>query len=243
MVEWFLAPRYLGWLLEGFAVTLALSAAVTAAALAMGFALCVARLSPLRAVRHAAAGWLSAFRNTPLLVQLFFWYFGVAALVPTPWMQWLNQPHHLHLVLLDVRWPPFEMLAGFVGLTFYSAAFIAEEFRAGVRGVAHGQILAGRALGLSPAHVWRWIVLPQAARNAFPPLLGQTMNIVKNSSLTMAIGLAELSYAARQVETETFRAFQAFGAATLLYILAIAAIGGAGYLIRARDPVTRAARA
>ncbi len=66
------------------------------------------------------------------------------------------------------------------------------------------------------------VVLPQALRTALPPLLGQYMNALKNSSLAMAIGLAELSYASRQVETETFKTFQAFGIATLLYIGAIA---------------------
>lgn len=240
MEDWLLAPRYLGWLLEGFGVTLALSAVTAVAALALGWLLCMARLAPARPVRWAVALWLSAFRNTPLLVQLFFWYFGASALLPDPWMAWLNQPAHLRLSVLGVSWPPFEYVAGFVGLSLYSAAFMAEEFRAGVRGVPAGQVRAARALGLGPWSTWRHVVAPQAIRIAFSPLLGQGMNIVKNSSLTMAIGLAELSYAARQVETETFRAFQAFGVATVLYVLAIAVIEAVGRLAAARDPATRA---
>src|SRR5690606_11441268 len=133
--------------------------------------------------------------------------FGAAALLPSAWRQWLNSAHHWELASWGpgLSWPSFEVLAGFVGLTLYSAAFMAEEFRAGVRGVPAGQVVAARALGLRPIQVWRHVVLPQAVRIALPPLLGQVMNVVKNSSLTMAIGLAELSYAARQVETETFR--------------------------------------
>lgn len=238
----FLAPRYLGWLLEGFGVTLALSAAVTLAALALGFLLAIARVSPIAVLRMPVMAFLSFFRNTPLLVQLFFWYFGLAALMPESWMMWINQPRHLGLILFDIPWPNFEILTGFLGLTLYSAAFIAEEFRAGIQGVAQGQASAARALGLSESHIWRFVILPQAVRNAFSPLLGQGMNIIKNSSLTMAIGLAELSYASRQVETETFRTFQAFGIATLLYILAIALVEAGGYLLRRRDPMLRAAR-
>lgn len=74
----------------------------------------------------------------------------------------------------------------------------------------------------------RYVVLPQAVKIAMPPLLGQYMNIIKNSSLTMAIGVAELSYASRQVETETLKTFQAFGVATLLYVLIIALMEGWG---------------
>ena len=239
----FLAPRYLGWLFDGFLVTIGLSAVVAVAALLIGFGLCAARLAPARAVRWSATAWLSVFRNTPLLVQLFFWYFGVAALIPRSWMQWLNQPHHLGLVVFDIRWPSFELIAAFWGLTLYSAAFIAEEFRAGVRGVRPGQINAGRALGLRETTLWVHVILPQAVRNAFSPLLGQTMNIVKNSSLTMAIGVAELSYASRQVETQTFRTFEAFGIATLLYVLLIAAIEAGGYAASRNDRVLRASRA
>jgi polar amino acid transport system permease protein len=240
MLDGFLAPRYLAWLLEGFGVTLTLSALTSVVALGLGFILCMARLSPVRLVAAGAGLWLSVFRNTPLLVQLFFWYFGVSALLPENWTVWLNASHGDFA--FGLGWPSFEFLAGFVGLTLYSAAFMAEEYRAGINGVPGGQILAGRALGLGSGVIWRRIILPQAARNALPPLAGQVMNVVKNSSLTMAIGLAELSYASRQVETETFRAFEAFGAATLLYILAVAGIEAASQVLIARDPLRRAAR-
>lgn len=231
MLDFILGPKYLGWLWDGFLVTLGLSAGASLAALGLGFALCVAGLSPLRALRLPVAAVLSLLRNTPLLVQLFFWYFGVSALLPDAWISWLNLPH---IVLFGLKWPSFEYLAGFAGLTLYSAAFMAAEFRAGVNGVPKGQITAGRALGLSETQIWLRITLPQALRNAIGPLTGQVMNVVKNSSLTMAIGLAELSYGARQVETETFRAFQAFGVATVFYIVAIAVIEAASVIWRAR---------
>lgn len=226
--ESLLAPQYLQWLLQGFAVTVALSLLVVLAAMPLGFALCIARISSAWWWARPARAWLSVFRNTPLLVQLFFWYFGVSAWLPDSWKRWLNAPHRLELWWFGLHWPPFEYLAGFVGLALYSAAFIAEEFRAGVRGVPAGQVAAASALGLRPLQVWRHVILPQAVHNAFPPLLGQVMNIVKNSSLTMAIGVAELSYAARQVESQSFQAFQVFAVATALYVLTIAAVEVAG---------------
>ena len=137
-------------------------------------------------------------------------------------------PHEWVIGGWTLAWPSFEFLAGLVGLTLYSAAFISEEIRAGIRGVASGQKQASQALGLSLWQSMRYVVLPQAVKIAMPPLLGQYMNIIKNSSLTMAIGVAELSYASRQVETETLKTFQAFGVATLLYVLIIALMEGWG---------------
>ncbi|ALS67243.1 amino acid ABC transporter permease [Pandoraea apista] len=223
MIDW-LAPKYVGWLLQGFGVTLALAVAVSAAATALGFGLALARASRNALLARPATAFVALMRNTPLLVQLFFWYFGVAALLPADTVLWLSQPHRWHLVLFDIRWPTLETLAGFIGLTIYTTAFIGEEIRAGLRGVPAGQTHAAAALGLGRFAVFRHVVLPQAVRIALPPLFGQYMNVVKNSSLTMAIGLAELSYASRQVETETFKTFQAFGIATLLYVGAIALI-------------------
>lgn len=223
-----LAPQYLRWLLDGFLLTLGLALLSCLLATLIGAPLAIARLSRRRLLSWPARAYLALFRNTPLLVQLFFWYFGVPALLPEALVSWLNTPHETPL--LD--WPSFEFLAGAWGLTLYTSAFVAEEFRAGIASVRPEQRAAGIALGLTQRQVWRVVVLPQALRTALPPLLGQYMNALKNSSLAMAIGLAELSYASRQVETETFKTFQAFGIATLLYIGAIALIEAFGQALQ-----------
>lgn len=220
-----LEPRYLAWLWHGFAMTLALSIAVIVCATPLGFVLALARSARSALVRRIGAAYVLVFRNSPLLVQLLFWYFGAAVLLPEPLMDWLNTPHTLVLGgPLALGWPSFEFIAGWVGLTCYTTTFVGEEFRAGMRGVRAGQYQAAAALGLTRFAAMRHVILPQAVRIATPPLAGQYMNAIKNSSLTMAIGLAELSYASRQVETETLRTFQSFGVATLLYIASIAAI-------------------
>ena len=217
-----LAPKYLIWLLQGFGMTLGLSALVIVAATLCGCLLALARTSRTASVRRVAALYVLVFRNSPLIVQLLFWYFGVATLLPEAAMTWLNTPHAVDLGVFSLHWPSFEFVAGWIGLTCYSITFIGEEFRSGLSGVPAGQHNAAAALGLTPLAAFVHVILPQAVRIATPPLFGQYMNVVKNSSLTMAIGLAELSYASRQVDTETFKTFQAFGAATVLYILTIA---------------------
>ncbi|ACC76226.1 amino acid ABC transporter permease [Paraburkholderia phymatum] len=219
-----LEPKYVAWLAHGFGLTLLLCACAIVTATLLGFALALARNARSRVVARAASLYVLVFRNSPLLVQLLFWYFGAATLLPRSMMEWLNAPHAISLGVFTLAWPPFEFVAGWVGLTCYATTFVGEEFRAGIRGVASGQHRAAAALGLTPFATFRHVILPQAIRIATPPLAGQYMNIVKNSSLTMAIGLAELSYTSRQIDTETFKTFQAFGAATVLYIATIAAI-------------------
>ncbi|MCC8396129.1 amino acid ABC transporter permease [Paraburkholderia sp. MMS20-SJTR3] len=222
-----LEPKYLGWIAHGFLLTLLLSACAGIAATFAGFVLALARDARHAALARSAALYVLAFRNSPLLVQLLFWYFGAATLLPQSWMEWLNAGHTLTLWGWHIAWPPFEFVAGWVGLTCYTTAFVGEEFRAGMRGVKDAQHQAAAALGLTPLAAFRYVILPQAIRIATPPLAGQYMNLVKNSSLAMTIGLAELSYVSRQVDTETFKTFQAFGAATVLYIAIIAVIEAA----------------
>ncbi|KMY85195.1 ABC-type amino acid transport system, permease component [Candidatus Paraburkholderia calva] len=223
MHNW-LEPKYLEWLEQGFAVTLMLSACAALCATLLGFALAVAHTARGAAMRRAATLYVFVFRNSPLLVQLLFWYFGATALLPSDWMTWLNTPHVLSAGPLTMRWPNFELFAGWIGLTCYTTAFIGEEFRAGMRGVSHAQEQAALALGMGRFTTLRYVILPQAVRIATPPLAGQYMNLVKNSSLTMAIGVGELSYMSRQVDTETFKTFQSFGTTTVFYVLTIAFI-------------------
>ncbi|AXT47809.1 MULTISPECIES: amino acid ABC transporter permease [Chromobacterium] len=217
-----LEPHYLGWLLKGALLTGWLALLVCVTATTLGMLLTAALESRWRALSHAAGLWVSLHRNTPLMVQLLLWYFGVAGLLPETAMLWLNTPRSLPLPGgLTLPWPSFEFLAALVGLTLYSASFICGELQAGLRGVAAGQRQAARALGMNGWQEFRWVVLPQAWALARRPLVGQYTAVVKNTSLAMAIGVAELSYTSRQVETETLLAFQAFAVATAAYLLLV----------------------
>ena len=216
-----LAFKYWQWLASGWSVTIISSLLVMAFATVLGALFAVARNAAAAPLRWASGLYLSVFRNTPLLVQLFFWYFGVPSLLPADWMSWLNTAHRIHLAGLPLAWPSFEFLSACVGLVFYSTAYVGEEIRAGINNVPRSQTQAALSLGMTRWQLLRFIVLPQALAKVVSPLFGQYMNIVKNTSLGMTIGLVELSYRARQAEAETFQSFQVYGISTLLYIVLI----------------------
>lgn len=222
----FLDATYLKWLWDGFLLTIGISIVAIIASTVLALIITALRESQLKLLVIA---YSSVFRNTPLLVQLFFWYFAVGKLLPESWVPWLNTHHEIMLYGVTFVWPSFEFLAGLFGLTLYFAAFIAEDLRSGIQGVADGQKNAGLALGLTHWQALKFIVFPQAIRIVMPALLGQYMNVIKSSSLTMAIGVAELSYQSRQVETASLQAFEAFGVATLLYLVLIAFIEAFNY--------------
>ncbi|OCG03141.1 amino acid ABC transporter permease [Gilliamella sp. wkB112] len=234
MFEQLLEPRYLWWLWDGFLVTLAISSLTIILSTLLGFLLVIARQSQIRIMQLAVVGYNSIFRYSPLLPQLFFWYFGVGNLLPVAFKLWLFDEPQIQLLFVPLKMPSFEFIIGLVGLTFYSSAFIAEELRAGILGVSIGQLQASLALGLTRWQSMRLVILPQSLRIAFSPLIGQYMNIIKNSSLTMAIGVLELSYVSRQVETESLKTFQDFAIATLLYILAIIIVGALGNIYQTK---------
>ncbi|GAB3255575.1 amino acid ABC transporter permease [Chitinimonas naiadis] len=217
-----LDAHYLGWLLQGLLLTAWLSLLVCLSATLAGIVLTTLKQSRLPPARWAAQSVLAVLRNTPLLVQLLLWYFAVPSLFPESVLIWLNTPRALALPLgLALPWPSFEFLAAWVALACYSGAFIAEELAAGINGVRKEQRQAALALGMTPWQGFRWIILPQAWAIVRHPLLGQYTGAIKNTSLTMTIGVAELSYRSRQVESATLLTFQSFAVATLLYLVFI----------------------
>lgn len=219
-----LEPRHGLWLLQGWLVTLALATVAATASTLLGMGLAAARGSSRRGWQWGARAYLSLFRNTPLLAQLFFWYVGLPSLLPEGAREALVAGQGPALWGVALPWPSFEVLTATLGLVLYATAYVGEEIRAGIQGVPRSQWQAGLALGLTQRQVFTAVVLPQALRLALAPLFGQYMNIVKNTSLVMAVGVVELSYVSRQIEAETFRTFQSFGAATLLYVATILAL-------------------
>ena len=200
-----LSGKYFEWLASGVKVTIQLSAMSIALSFLLGLTIAVMRMSRVRPVRWFALGYLEFFRNTPLLVQIFFWYFGSYKILPKAVNDWLVSTN-------------FEFAAAVIALTIYTSAFIAEDIRSGVLSIPKEQMEAARSSGFSYIRSMRYIILPQAVRITVPPLINQFLNVVKNSSLAMTIGVAELTYQARQVESYTFKGFEAFTAATVVYL-------------------------
>lgn len=212
-----LPAKYVGWLLDGFAMTLGLSLAAFALGCLLAAGWLALRRLRWRVARAGATVAIAVLRKTPLLVQLMLWYFGAAQLLGDQAIGTIASWPALRFGSLTLPAPSLEAMASLFGVAMYASAFYARELEAGIAAVPRGQLMAALALGFGPAAAWWRIVLPQGLRIAALPMLGQFCQTTKNTSLTMAIGFAELSYTARQVETDTLMAFQAFGVATLLY--------------------------
>jgi polar amino acid transport system permease protein len=197
--------EYGQWLVSGLVVTLQISGVAIVLSLVLGTAIAVLRLSKVRPLVWFGASFTEFFRNTPLLVQIFFWYFGSYSVLPTVVNEWLYKQD-------------FEFACGVIALTVYTAAFIAEEIRSGIFSIPKNQLEASRACGLSFLQAMAYVILPQAFRVIIPPLISQFLNLVKNSSLVMTIGVMDLTYMARQIEAHTFHGFEAFTVSTLMYL-------------------------
>jgi polar amino acid transport system permease protein len=205
--------KYFSWLVAGVYTTIQLSLISIVLAFLLGLFIAVMRMSNTAPVRWLAHGYLEFFRNTPLLVQIFFWYFGSYKVLPQVVNDWLGSTN-------------FEFSAAVIALSIYTSAFIAEDIRSGVRSIPKEQMEAARSSGFSYLRSMQYIILPQAIRITIPPLINQFLNLTKNSSLAMTIGVAELTYQARQIESYTFKGYEAFSAATLVYILISLVITG-----------------
>ncbi len=200
--------RYIDLLLSGVYWTLAVSACAWIIALVVGSVIGTIRTTEQPWLVRLGNAWVELFRNIPLLVQMFLWYFVIPEFIP-PFKQWL--------VKTDPTYAQF--VAAVICLGLFTSARIAEQVRAGIQSLPRGQRHAGMALGLTTPQVYRMVLLPMAFRIIVPPLTSETMNLIKNSSIALTIGLAELTFRSREMGEYTFRFFESFSAATLIYIV------------------------
>jgi general L-amino acid transport system permease protein len=182
----------------------------------------IARLSDNWLVRNIIAVYVEVFRNTPLLLQLLFWYFAVFLGLPKVENKiYLWGLAYFSQSGVEMPWftlsPEFSALL--LGLTFYTAAFIAEIVRGGIQSVPRGQWEAARSLGLKPGLVMRLVILPQALRVIIPPLTSQYLNLTKNSSLAIAIGYPDIYFVASTTFNQTGRAVEVMLLLMLTYLV------------------------
>jgi polar amino acid transport system permease protein len=175
-------------------------------------------------LRAIGATYVEIIRNVPLLAHLLFWYFGAPELLPEAWKQKLYAGN-------------FEFVAAAIALTLYSAAFMAENIRSGIRAIPAVQFEAGRALGLSFLGTMRRVVLPQALRVTVPPLLSQAIIFWNDTSVATVIGAGEMMYQAARVESASFRSAEAFVFITAAYLCGSLALTGLGAWVQHRWPV------
>lgn len=197
---------YLEWMLDAWGWTLAVAASSWVVAVLIGAVMGTLRTLPHSPVLTRVANvWVELFRNVPLLVQVFLWYFVVPKIIPA-----------------------FQQVPGFVlvvfALGFFTSARIAEQVRAGIQALPKGQRYAGMALGLTTAQTYRYVILPMAFRIILPPLTSESMNLLKNSSVAFAVSISELTMFAMQAQEETSRGIEVYLAVTVLYALSAFAV-------------------
>ena len=197
---------YLQWMFDAWGWTLAVAGASWVVAIVVGLLFGTLRTlpnSPL--LTKVANAWVELFRNIPLLVQIFIWYFVVPKI-----------------------FPPMKNVPGFVlvvfALGFFTSARIAEQVRAGVQALPRGQRYAGMAMGFTTAQTYRYVILPMAFRIIIPPLTSESMNLLKNSSVAFAVSIAELTMFAMQAQEETSRGIEIYLAVTVLYAISAFAV-------------------
>lgn len=210
---------YLDWLLSGVMWTMLVSIAAWIIAFTLGSILGVARTAPVKWLRVPATIYVEIFRNIPLLVQMFLWYFVMPEVLPTAWGDWLKGTYPNLITLPFAQFSLWEYAAAVLCLGLYTASRVAEQVRAGIESLSKGQTNAGLAMGFSLPQVYKHVLLPMAFRLVIPPMTSEFLTIFKNSSTALTIGVLELTAQSRQISEYTFKTFEAFTAATLLYIV------------------------
>jgi polar amino acid transport system permease protein len=210
-----LNPQFAAMLLDGFRMTLVVAVGSWLLAMSLAFVLLVVRLTGQWLLEAFVRVYVSYHRNVPTLVQLILWYFGIATLLPVGLQDWMNEHNS-------------EALFAIIGLGLCQAAYFSEDLRSGIRAVPKGQEEAARALGHGHVGTFRYVLLPQAVRNALPALINHSVSLFKNSSLALAIGVSELTHAVKEVDNLSFRTFETYVIATFAYLACSLMIMAAG---------------
>jgi polar amino acid transport system permease protein len=212
------------WLVSGFLLSLRLTIVTLLLSLPLATATALCRLSSVAALRLLGTGFVETIRNIPLLVHLLVWYFAMPELLPETARNWLYD-HDA------------ESVCAVIALTLYTSSYMAEDIRSGIRAVPTTQLEAARALGFGFLASMRRVVLPQSFRIVVPPLISQTLNLWKNTSIATVIGTAELMYQAQRVETTSFRGVETFSVTTLAYLAVSLTITALAAWFQHRYPV------
>ncbi len=200
-------PLWWQMLASGLGWTLATAAVAWVIAFTLGSFLGVVRTMKNQWLVNIGNAYVELFRNIPLLVQFFVWYFVLPGLFPA-----------VKKMVNDMDPTTHQFVTACVCLGLFTAARISEQVRSGIGSISQGQRNAGYALGLTEAQTYRHVLLPMAYRIIIPPLTSETMNLIKNTATAYSIGLVELFFRTREMGETTFQYFHAFGAATVIYI-------------------------
>ncbi len=200
---------WLHYLLGGLGWTMVTALAAWVLALTIGSVVGTLRTTPMLWVVRCGNLYVEIFRNIPLLVQMFLWFFVLPEFLPQKIGDAVKQ--------MPPPWGSY--LPAVLCLGIYTSVRVAEQVKAGIQSLPRGQGMAGTALGLTLPQTYRYVLLPMAFRIVMPPLTSEFLNIIKNSSVALTIGLLELTGRARAMQEFSFKVFEAFSAATLIYLI------------------------
>lgn len=198
---------YMGWLLIGLQNTVVIALTASAVALVIGVVMGVFRTTPHRALTSIGATYVAVFRNIPLIVQLFIWYFVLPEILPSRMGTWVKQLPSMTQM----------MVASILCIGLYMGARVCEQIRSGIRTLPQGQRAAAFALGLTLPQTYRYVLLPVAFRVVIPPLTSELVNVFKNTAVVSTIGLLDLAAQSQQLVEYTAHAYESFAVVTVIY--------------------------
>lgn len=193
--------------LDGTLTTLKLSTMAWVIAVAVGILVALLRVSRSPWLRFVGFAYVQFFRNTPLLVQLFFWYYAAPLLLPESAQAWLYD-----------NVPDYSFWAGSAALGIYTASRVAEQFRSGLAAIPRDQYQAAYSTGLNTYQTYRYVILPYACRIILPPFTTEFLTCFKNSALTMTIGVMEITHTAYYIDSFTWHGLETTTGASLVYL-------------------------
>ncbi|MBW2145719.1 MAG: amino acid ABC transporter permease [Deltaproteobacteria bacterium] len=196
------------WMLKGIFTTLHLSLLAWMIALMLGLIVGVFRVLPNKPTRFIGTAYVELIRNTPYLVQLFFWYFAVPLLLPQSAQKWLYDSV-----------PNLPYWTGVICLGVYTASRVGEQLRAGMMSISRDQYQAAYSTGLTTYQTYRYVIIPYAIRIIIPPFTTEFLTCFKNSALTMTIGVTETTGAAYLIDSYTWHGLETTTAASVVYIV------------------------
>jgi len=201
---------YLQWVLIGLGWLLVIALVAWSIAMVLGSILGIMRTLPSKTARTIGTAYVTLFRNVPLLIQLFIWFYVVPNFLPGPVKDWWMN---------DLSSNASAFISASVGLGLFTAARVCEQVRTGIEALPRGQINAGYAMGFSTSQLYRYVILPQSFRTILPPLSSELTNCVKNTSVASLVGVAEIISQMKTISEYTQNTIEIYTFVTLIFIV------------------------
>ncbi|OBY73240.1 amino acid ABC transporter permease [Acinetobacter gyllenbergii] len=201
---------YLNWIITGLGWLLVIAVVAWNIALLLGSTLGIMRTLPNKTARAIGTAYVTLFRNVPLLVQLFIWFYVVPNFLPAPIKSWWMN---------DLGANTTALISASVGLGLFTAARVCEQVRTGIEALPKGQINAGYAMGFTTTQLYRYVILPQSFRTILPPLSSELTNCVKNTSVASLVGVAEIISQMKTISEYTQNTIEIYTYVTLIFIV------------------------